>query len=72
MISVSELWRRQEKRFKTRKLRKQTTNVPDNTNILKLMPPPELHTFMGGTNNPVDLLIKKYGRERVESWGIFT
>ena len=32
------------------------------------MPPPELHTFMGGTNNPVDLLIKKYGRERVEGW----
>ena len=69
MISISALWRRQKNASKQASfIHRSLINAPDNTKILELAPPPELNTFMGGTNNPVDLLIKKYGRERLESW----
>ena len=40
--------------------------APDETHVLDVFPPAQLHMFMGATNSPIDLLIKVYGVERVE------
>ena len=42
--------------------------APDETHVLDVFPPAQLHMLMGATNSPVDLLIKVYGVERVEEW----
>ena len=43
-------------------------NVPDETPVLDVLPPAQLHLFMGATNSPIDLLIKVYGADQVEKW----
>ena len=40
----------------------------DSTRVIDRFPPPELHMLIGGVNAKVNLLIKMYGRETVETW----
>ena len=40
----------------------------DSAKILDDFPLPELHMLIGGVNVKLNLLIKIYGRERVEEW----
>ena len=40
----------------------------DSAMVLDDFPLPELHLLIGGVNVKLNLLIKIYGRERVEAW----
>ena len=40
----------------------------DDTLVISVIPPPELHLMMGGVNAHMDLVIKMFGLKFVEEW----